>query len=376
MLNQENRKMLRKVLIMAGGTGGHVFPALAVADVLRAQQVTVYWLGTARGLENNIVPTTGIPLSHININQWRGKGLKKLIVAPWQLIQATRQAYRIIKQIDPDVVLGMGGFASGPGGIAARLCRKPLVIHEQNSIPGLTNRVLGLMANRVLAAFPNTFSPRYHAETIGNPVRAAISALPSPEQRMAHRQGQLRLLVLGGSQGAHRLNQVLPEAIALLPEKSLPEIWHQSGPKTFAETEQRYQELGIPAHVTAFIDDMAEAYAWADLVVCRSGALTVSEIMATGLASILIPYPYAADNHQFYNAQQLVQPGAATMILSDDLSAQRLAESLQIYLEQRQQLINMANSARELYHPHAAEKVASIINELNIQDKKLQTSES
>lgn len=368
--------MLRNVLIMAGGTGGHVFPALAVAKVLQSQQVKVYWLGTTQGLENKIVPAVGIPLLHITIGQWRGKGLKKLIKAPWQLSQAIIQAYRIIKQVDPDVVIGMGGFASGPGGIAARLCRKPLVIHEQNAVPGLTNRVLGLIANRVLAAFPQTFSARYHAQIVGNPVRADIAALPMPAERIAARPSQLRLLVLGGSQGAQRLNQILPEAMALLPTSQLPEIWHQSGEKNLIETEQTYQKLGIPAHVTAFIDNMAEAYAWADLIVCRSGALTVSEIMAAGLASILIPYPYAADNHQFYNAQQLVQQGAATLILSEDLSAQRLAETLENYLNQpRQQLISMANSARQGYKPQAAEKVVQVINELSVRDKKLQAGE-
>lgn len=362
---------MKKILIMAGGTGGHVFPALAVAQALQQQNIEVHWLGTPRGLENEIVPRVNIPLHHIDITGWRGKGLKKWLLAPFLLTRAVVQARKLIKTIDPDIVLGMGGFVSGPGGIAAKLLRKPLVIHEQNGIPGLTNRCLAWIANAVLEAFPHSFS-RWHRGVFvtGNPVRDDIIKLPLPALRFTAHHGRLRLLVLGGSQGATVINHTIPNALSILSHEERPEIWHQAGKAGVEETRRFYQMLGLQAQIEPFIDDMAAAYAWADLVVCRAGALTVSELAAAGIGSILVPYPHSVDQHQVRNAEFLAKEKAAIIMLQQDFSAVRLAELLRKIL-QRDGLLMMAEAARKLYHGDATQKVVEICMQVGQKSKNI-----
>ncbi len=304
--------MSRKVaMVMAGGTGGHVFPALATARVLKRRGFDIVWLGTQRGIEARLVPAEGIPVEWLGITGLRGKNVATLLLAPFRLAIAIGQAMRAIRKHQPRVVLGAGGFASGPGGIAAWLLRRPLVVHEQNAVAGLTNRVLARFAVRVLEGFPGSFGRGVQAERVGNPVRPEIVGVAPPEKRFAGREGPARLLVFGGSQGAARLNVVLPAAIAELPEALRPEVLHQTGMHNFEETVQAYKSRGIEADVRRFIDDMASAYGWADLAVCRSGALTVAELAAAGVPSILVPFPAAVDDHQTRNAEYAVRAGAA-----------------------------------------------------------------
>lgn len=370
---------IKKILIMAGGTGGHVFPALAVARSLQAQGIQVNWLGTERGLENDIVVKADIPLAHISISGWRGKGWQKWPTAPFALLKALLQARKIIKSINPDLVLGMGGFASGPGGLAAWLLRKPLVIQEQNSIPGLTNRVLAWLAKRSLEAFPDTFSS-VHRQVIltGNPVRSEIVDLPSPTERMEGRTGPLRLLILGGSQGAAVINQVLPNALSILGVEERPEIWHQTGKNGLEEVRRAYQILGLNAHVQPFIEDMSQAYGWADLVLCRAGALTVSELAAAGVASVLIPYPHSMDNHQLHNAEYLAKSKAAVIIPQTEFSSARLSELFR-KLFKRDYLMKMAEAARSLRHADATQKVVenclALIEKKDIKDVLAKTAD-
>jgi UDP-N-acetylglucosamine--N-acetylmuramyl-(pentapeptide) pyrophosphoryl-undecaprenol N-acetylglucosamine transferase len=289
-----------RVLIVAGGTGGHVFPALAVASALRERGVEVTWLGTRRGMEAKRVPEAGFPLDWVEVRGLRGKGVVGWLLAPFRLLRALIQALAVMRRRAPDVVLGMGGFVSGPGGLAARLSGRPLVIHEQNAIPGLTNRLLSRLAGRVLVGFPGTFPGR--ERHTGNPVRAAIARLPEPAARLAGRSGPMRLLVLGGSQGALGLNRVVPEALAELSPEARPEVWHQAGERHVALAQEEYGQAGVEGRVVAFIDDMSVAYAWADLVLCRAGALTIAELAAAGVGALLVPYPHAVDDHQSANA--------------------------------------------------------------------------
>ena len=348
------------ILIMAGGTGGHVFPALAVARVLIEHDRQVVWLGTHKGLENRLVPEAGIPLDYIRISGLRRKGLLSWLLAPFKIAIAVWDAFRIVRNRRPGVVLGMGGFASGPGGLAAWLLRRPLVIHEQNAAPGLTNRLLAGLAREVLQAFPGSFSSRITARTIGNPVRQEIFSLPDPQERMADRKGPLRILVLGGSQGALALNKVVPAAVALLPADAEVEIWHQSGAATLEAALDAYGKQQVTARVDAFIDDMNEAYAWADMVVCRSGALTVSELAAAGLGAVLVPYPSAVDDHQTLNAQFLVDAGAAVLIQQKNLTAEVLSKEILRCSSERQLVIERAIRARSLARPSATEELANI----------------
>lgn len=350
--------MSNKILIMAGGTGGHVFPALAVAKLLQNKGIEVHWLGTLQGMENDIVNKANIPLHAIPIQGWRGKKLAKWLTAPFKLARAVYIARKIILDLNPDVVLGMGGFVSGPGGIATRLLKKPLVIHEQNAIPGLTNKILASFASQVLEAFPGTFPNRNRVTTVGNPIREDISKLPTPQERISLTTNPLRLLVLGGSQGAQIINQIVPAAIAILSVEERPDVWHQSGKNNFSDTQHHYQVLRLKAKVEPFIDDMAAAYQWADLVIARAGASTVSELAGAGVGSILIPYLHAVDNHQFYNAQYLAQGKAAIILPQTEFSAARLAENIRRLLLNRTQLVKMAEAARSLSQDHAAEKVA------------------
>ncbi len=344
----------RPVMIMAGGTGGHVYPALAVADELQQRGVPVIWLGTQKGIEARLVPAAGIAVDWLGVSGLRGKGTMTLLLAPFKLLRACVQALAILIKRNPCAVLGMGGFVSGPGGLVAWLLRKPLLIHEQNAIPGLTNRLLAKLANTVMQAFPGSF--KQAALHVGNPVRADICALAEPEQRFKNRTGPVRLLVFGGSLGAAKLNEVVPQALALISEGERPQVRHQAGPKNLQQALANYQQNGIEADVVAYIDDMAEAYAWADLVLCRAGAMTVAELAAAGVASILVPYPYAVDDHQTFNARYLSDQGAARLVQQDALNA----VDLQTFFSEmpREVLNEMAIKARQLGMPESTRLVA------------------
>lgn len=349
---------------MAGSTGGHVFPALAVADTLRARGDSVFWIGTRRGMESRLVPEHGFEIEWVRIEGLRGKGLAQRLAGPFKLIAALWQARAILRRRQPAVVLGMGGFASGPGGLAARLMRLPLAIHEQNSVPGMTNQWLARIATRVFEAFPGSFPAKRKALPVGNPVRAAIAALPAPADRLGRRSGKTRLLVLGGSLGAKALNEALPAALALIPEPERPEVCHQAGEQTLETARGAYAKAGVEADVTPFIRDMAEAYAWADLAVCRAGALTVAELAAAGLASILVPYPHAVDDHQTGNARFLANAGAAVLMPQNCLTAEALAATLRPLLADRTRLLAMSEAARALARTDAAERIADACEQI------------
>ncbi|MCG7986052.1 MAG: undecaprenyldiphospho-muramoylpentapeptide beta-N-acetylglucosaminyltransferase [Candidatus Thiodiazotropha lotti] len=335
------------VMVMAGGTGGHLFPALAVAQWLQNHNCRITWLGSSGGMENRLIPEYGFPIRTLEVKGLRGSGLKRRIMAPWVVSRSLLQAYRLLRQVQPNLVLGMGGFVTGPGGVAARLMKIPLVIQEQNAIPGLTNRILARFANKVFEAFPGSFGAEAQAETVGNPVRQEIIDLLPPEARFSQRSGPIRLLVLGGSLGARALNQTLPEALALLSREERPLVRHQAGEKLLQETIESYRQQGVEAEIKAFERDMAEAYGWADLVLCRAGALTVTELATAGLGSILVPYPHAVDDHQTHNAQFLVEAGAAQLVQQSDLNAADLAGRLKSLCASRESLLQMARAARE-----------------------------
>ncbi|MEE4184744.1 MAG: undecaprenyldiphospho-muramoylpentapeptide beta-N-acetylglucosaminyltransferase [Gammaproteobacteria bacterium] len=347
------------ILIMAGGTGGHVFPALAVARELVAAGREVVWLGSIKGIENRLVPAAGLRLERVRVAGLRGKGLLSWLLAPLKLSVALWDALRLVRRCKPAAVLGMGGFAAGPGGLAAWLLRYPLVVHEQNATAGLTNRVLALWAREVLAAFPGRFADRYAARIIGNPVRREIIALPAPAARLAGRQGPLRVLVLGGSQGALALNQSLPAGLSRVAATHPVDVWHQAGEATLAAAQQGYSAEGVAARVDAFIDDMAAAYAWADIVVCRSGALTVAELAAAGLGALLVPFPAAVDDHQTLNARYLVDADAAVLIPQPELTPARLASELGRFAADRSLVMQYAERARALAHPDATHDLAA-----------------
>lgn len=347
------------VMIMAGGTGGHVFPALAVADWLRERGVEVTWMGTRMGLEARVVPEAGIPVDWVQVAGLRGKGWAGWLLAPLRLLRALVQALAIVRRRRPRAVLGMGGFVTGPGGVASWLLRTPLLVHEQNAIPGLTNRILARLARRVLEAFPGSFPTGAKVLHTGNPVRPDIAALSEPRQRSAATDAPLRLLVVGGSLGAVAINDVVPAAAAALVPGLRPEIWHQTGERNLAQAQARYREAGVEARVVPFIDDMAAAYRWADLVLCRAGALTVSELAAAGVAALLVPYPHAVDDHQTANARWLVEAGAAELIPQPLLSPGSLAEHLQRLAGDRERLLAMAEAARRVAMPSATEQVGA-----------------
>lgn len=356
-------KHSKTLLVMAGGTGGHVFPALATADLLRQQGVHVEWLGTERGIEARVVPAADIKLNTIPVAGLRGKGVLRMMTAPFNLLKATLAARKVIKQVKPDAVLGMGGFASGPGGLAAWLMGIPVVIHEQNAIPGMTNKVLARIATRVLQAFPGAFADCTPKDTLGNPVRGPILELPAPAERMAEREGPIRVLVVGGSLGAQAINERLPEALAQLPAEQRPVVWHQTGQTHHKATLAAYQRLGVDAQVVPFIEQMDEAFGWADLVICRSGALTVSELAIAGVAAVLVPFPFAVDDHQTANAQFLVDAGAAERIQQEALTAERLVQVLQQF-NQRDRLLQMAQLARKQGKPDAGKQLAEVCLEV------------
>lgn len=341
--------MKRTVLIMAGGTGGHVFPALAAARVLRERGFEPVWLGTKRGLEAKLVPPAQIEMEWISMSGLRGKGAATLLLAPFKVALAIWQSLQVMRRRNPIVVLGAGGFVAGPGGVAAWLTRRPLVIHEQNAVAGMTNRMLAKLARRVLEAFPSSFPSGTRAEQVGNPVRREIAGIAPPEQRFAGREGPIRLLVIGGSQGASKLNATVPAALASIDAASRPVVIHQAGERHIDLARQTYEKHGVQGDVRAFINDMAEAYSWADVVVCRSGALTVSELAAAGLPAIFVPFAAAVDDHQTLNARFLVDAQAGISIAERDLTPERLAQELKKLLSGgREQLKAMAIRARSV----------------------------
>ncbi|NHI01196.1 undecaprenyldiphospho-muramoylpentapeptide beta-N-acetylglucosaminyltransferase [Oceanimonas sp. MB9] len=349
----------KTLLVMAGGTGGHVFPGLAVADLLRDEGWTIHWLGTAERMEARLVPEHGYPLHTIDIAGVRGNGVKRLLAAPFKIANAVRQARSVLKQTRPDVVLGMGGFAAGPGGVAARLAGIPLVLHEQNAAAGMTNKLLARIASRVLMAFPGAFE---QGEVVGNPVRPDVVALPAPAERIGTGVQPLRLLVVGGSLGAKVLNDTLPEALA---QVSAPvQVRHQCGKGNGEAVRAAYAAHGIKAEVSDFISDMAAAYGEADLVVCRAGALTVSEVAAAGLGAIFVPLPHAVDDHQTKNAQALVSEGAALLMPQQALTPAALAQQLEQLAGNRERLRDMAGRARQLAITDAAARVADCLRGL------------
>jgi UDP-N-acetylglucosamine--N-acetylmuramyl-(pentapeptide) pyrophosphoryl-undecaprenol N-acetylglucosamine transferase len=343
---------------MAGGTGGHVFPALAVADELRARGVEVTWLGTRSGIEAEVVPKAGFPIDYINIAGLRGKSLLSWLAAPFKLFQALSQALGVLRARRPAAVLGMGGFVAGPGGVAAWLSRRPLLIHEQNARAGLTNKLLAPLAARVMEAFPGTFTARLRAVHTGNPLRRGFV---QGEAKREH-GGPLRLLVVGGSLGAARLNEVVPQALALLSPEARPEVWHQAGKRNLDAAHQTYTQAGITAQVVPFIDEMAAAYRWADVVLCRAGAMTVAELAAAGAASILVPFPFAVDDHQTANAHYLADQDAAVLLPQAQLTAASLCALLQQLTPER--LRAMADAARRLALPEATARVADLCLEV------------
>lgn len=349
------------VLIMAGGTGGHVFPALACAREFQARGYTVHWLGTPRGIENELVPAAGLKLHLINVTGLRGKGRLSLLKAPFMLIKALLQARKVVRELSPVCVVGFGGYVTGPGGLAAKLAGVPLIIHEQNAVAGTANRSLASFAARVCEAFPQTFAASAKRRTTGNPVRAELF-FETPRQTLIGRKP--RLLVLGGSLGAEPLNKLLPEALARVPADIRPEVFHQAGKHHDEVTAERYRAAGVEAQVAPFIKDMAQAYGWADLVVCRAGALTVSELAAAGLPSLLVPLPHAIDDHQSRNADYLAREGAAFVMPQATTGAAEMAARLKEVLMQPEQLNRMAVTARQLAKPDATNTVVDICLEV------------
>jgi UDP-N-acetylglucosamine--N-acetylmuramyl-(pentapeptide) pyrophosphoryl-undecaprenol N-acetylglucosamine transferase len=354
----------RPIMIMAGGTGGHVFPGLAVAEELRARSSAVVWLGTQRGLEARVVPQHGIDIEWVSISGLRGRGALAALSAPFRIALAVVQVLLTLRRRRPAAVLGMGGFVAGPGGLAAWLARKPLLIHEQNAVPGTTNRVLAHFARRVFEAFPNTFPKRVHAEHIGNPLRGSFLAVDTPRERFAERRGaRPRVLVLGGSQGARILNRTLAAALAELPADARPEVWHQAG-RGLDEARAAYAASGVEARIDAFIEDVATAYRWADLVVARAGALTVTELQAIGVGAVLVPFRYATDDHQTRNAAHFAAGGAGVVIAETELTPALLARELAVLLTDRERLLAMAEAARGQAKRDAAQRLAAACLEL------------
>jgi UDP-N-acetylglucosamine--N-acetylmuramyl-(pentapeptide) pyrophosphoryl-undecaprenol N-acetylglucosamine transferase len=351
--------MARTIMIMAGGTGGHVFPALAVAGYLKQQGWRVVWLGAKTGMEATLVPKHGYEVAWVRFSGLRGKGLMRAALLPFNLLVAFWQSARAIFAQRPDVVLGMGGYISFPGGMMASLLHRPLVIHEQNSVAGLANKVLARLADKVLEGFPGSLPG---AQFSGNPVRQDIAALGAPGARYAVRSGRLRLLVVGGSLGAQILNETVPQALALLPQGERPEVTHQAGEKNIEALRAGYAGAGVQAELVAFIDDMAARYAGADVVLCRAGALTVAELACAGVASILVPLPHAVDDHQTGNAKFLSERGAAVLLPQSELTPENLARLLRGL--DRQQLLAIAEKARQLGKPEATRIVADTCKEV------------
>ncbi|WP_374265843.1 undecaprenyldiphospho-muramoylpentapeptide beta-N-acetylglucosaminyltransferase [Zoogloea sp.] len=343
------------LMVMAGGTGGHIFPGLAVADALRARGWRVVWMGNPDGMEARIVPASGYEVAWVRFTALRGKGLLRKLLLPFNLLRGFAQALAQIRRVKPDVVLGMGGYVTFPGGMMAALLGRPVVVHEQNSVAGLANRVLAGVADKVVTGFPEVLKK---GEWAGNPVRAEITAVAPPAERFAGRGGPLKVLVVGGSLGAAALNDALPKALALLDPASRPQVTHQAGAKQIEALRAAYQAAGVEGELLPFIDDMADRYATADLVICRSGALTVAELAAVGVASVLVPFPHAVDDHQTGNARFLAEAGAAVLLPQTELSPQRIAALL--HEMNRERLLAMATKARACAKPDATARVADV----------------
>ena len=343
------------LLVMAGGTGGHIFPGLAVAEYLRTEGWQVSWLGNPEGMEYRLVTPRGFKFEGIRFGGLRGKGLKTLLLLPFNLLRAFWQSIQILRRVKPNVVLGMGGYVTFPGGMMSVLLGKPLVLHEQNSIAGLANKVLAKLADKNLCAFPNSLP---NATWVGNPLRAGMSQVNSPAERYQSRSGVLNILVVGGSLGAAVLNTTIPEAISLMPKENRPQITHQSGEKHLEALKKTYSDFGVTANVLPFIEDMTNAYAEADLVICRAGAMTIAELAAVGVASYLVPFPHAVDDHQTSNAKFLADVGAAVLVPQQSFNSEKLAS----YLSQidREELQKMAEQALTLAKPMATKDVAQI----------------
>ncbi len=350
--------VVASIMIIAGGTGGHIFPALAVAKHLAAAGHQISWLGARYGMEAKLVGPH-FPIDFIEMEGVRKRGWQAKVLAPWRLIKAILAARQIIKTRQPRVILAMGGYVAAAGGVAAFLTRVPLVIHEQNARAGLSNRCLAVLASKRLQAFPQSFSSRWHADTVGNPVREAFWLLADPLERYRdHAQGPLRVLILGGSQGARAINQAVVAALNVYPQLKDLTIWHQAGEKDLPAMRAAYDDLSVDVTLTAFIEDASAAYGWADLVICRAGAMTVSELAAAGVASLLVPYPEAVDNHQFYNAKFLADPGAGLLIEQKSLTAAAIVEALTRFVANRRDLLIMAQAARQIAQRSATDRVA------------------
>ena len=356
-MRKDGAARMKTVLIMAGGTGGHIFPGLAVAQEMRCAGWEVVWMGARGGMEERLVPPRGYRTAWIRAKAARGKGLVQKLLLPANLLYSFWESARLIRRLKPDVVLGLGGYVAFPGGMMASLLNRPLALHEQNAVPGLANRVLSGVCDKVMVAFPGALKS---AEWTGNPVRSEIAALPAPEARLSGRGGPMRLLVVGGSLGAQALNETVPKALALLPQRA--RVVHQAGEKHLHELKAQYSSAGVEGELVAFIDDMAARYAEADLVICRAGAVTVAELSAGGVASILVPFPHAVDDHQTANARFLADKGAAILLPQGEMTPQRLA-SLIASLD-RPRLLDMAKKARALGKPDAARIVARRCMEL------------
>ena len=352
--------MTKTLMIMAGGTGGHVYPAMAVADFLKNKGWQIVWLCTEGGMENRLIAKKDYQKAMITMRGVRGNGLLGWLLLPAKLAKAFNQSAKALRQYQPNVVLGMGGFAAFPGGLMAKLLGKPLIVHEQNSVAGLTNKTLAHVAQRVLAAFPSAFGSK--AVLVGNPVRENITQILAPEARLQKHDGALRLLIVGGSLGAQALNEVLPKALAQIPENKRPEVVHQAGEKHIATLLAYYEAAKVKADARAFIEDMAEMYAWADIVICRAGALTIAELSAAGVASVLVPFPHAVDDHQTSNAHYLSDEGAAVLIPQTEFTVEKVAKLLQDLT--REKCLDMAIKARLLGKPEATATVANICMEL------------
>lgn len=354
-----NQATQKPIIVMAGGTGGHVFPALAVAEYLRLKGETVIWFGTRTGIEARVVPAADFAIEWLNVQGLRGKGLTTLILAPFRLLLACGQAFVTLMRLRPKAVLGMGGFVSGPGGLMAWLLNIPLFLHEQNAVIGLTNRLLGRLAKKSYFAFPGASPQMPRGECIGNPVRSELIDLPGPEIRLAGREkNPVNLLVIGGSLGAATLNRVIPEAISQLDTDDRPVIKHQCGNAHVENCKQQYLAAKVEAEIFGFIDNMRGVYEWADLVICRAGALTVTELTAVGIASILVPFPFAVDNHQYHNARFLEQHQAARILSEDKLTAVTVAFQLRYFQQNRSALIEMSVRARAQSNMEATEQLA------------------
>lgn len=353
--------VLQRVLIMAGGTGGHVFPGLALARYLQKKGIDIHWLGTQIGIEAQLVPKENVSLHCIAVNGLRGKGFGTVLKSPFKLAWAFIQSCRILHHIQPDIVIGLGGFASGPGGVASWVMRYPLVIHEQNAKVGFTNKVLARFSNKILEGLPEAFQSRAKVIVIGNPVRTEIENLSPPNERFARSASPFRLLILGGSLGAKAINEMVPKALALIPKNERPEILHQTGKSHFDATKQLYLSNDLHANLVPFIEDMAAAYEWADMALCRAGALTVSELCAAGLGAIFVPYPHAVDDHQTANANYMVKHYAALCIQQANLNPAGLATVLKEYAQSPEKRLAMAEAAYRLRFNEVSEKIFDIL---------------